>query len=58
MVKEGVKAFEVTGIFPFNLFVFSDDEYTDIAIVEVPSSTPNLTTDENISLTNNYLSLK
>ncbi|KAJ8940505.1 hypothetical protein NQ318_004444, partial [Aromia moschata] len=42
-VEKGVKAFQVTGIFPFNRFVFSDDEFTHIPAVEIPSCTQNFT---------------
>lgn len=51
------ESFGVT-IFSFNRFVFSDDKYTDTTTVEVPYSTLNLPTDENITTTNNSHSLK
>lgn len=37
-VEKGVRAFEVTGIFPCNRFIFSDEEFATSTNVEIPIS--------------------
>lgn len=53
-MEKGVKAFKVTGIFPLNRFVLSDDDYTDITTMDVLHPKPIHPTNENNIPTNNF----